>query len=146
MVFGGFCDSVVLSTVEKFDFLSETWSTILYTLPLGLAKMGVISFRDNIIILGGVDKYFQMQNSVYVWDLNASEWNKLNEMLYPRTFNNSALYFKNYIYVIGGNKQCNCERYDLSKNKWEIFSSYTSVLETGRLNELYNFCFTICEE
>lgn len=140
-VFGGFFDDQILSSIEKFDYISETWVTHFIKLPEKLAKIGVVYYKDHIIILGGINGAYDIIKSVRVLDVMSTEWHKITDMLYPRTFNQSACLYNNFIYAIGGNADCNCERYDFYSNKWQLIESYTSVLKSKKMNELYNFSF-----
>jgi hypothetical protein len=140
--FGGFFDHQILQSIEKYDTLSETWTTYFLKLKDKLAKMGIVTYQNNIIILGGINSSYDVVPNAWVLDTVNANWQKLPEMLYPRSFNQSALLFGNYIYAIGGNVDCNCERFDFYHNKWQLIESYTTALKTKRLNELYNFAFS----
>ena len=50
-------------------------------------------------------------------------------MLSTRTFNQSSVIYDGFIYAIGGNSECTCERYEFNSSQWQIIDSYTSVLK-----------------
>ena len=41
-LFGGFHDYEVLQSIEKYDSVLDNWITLYVTLPVGLAKLGVV--------------------------------------------------------------------------------------------------------
>jgi hypothetical protein len=48
-------------------------------------------------------------------------------------------YYRNKIYVIGGDYDMSCEVYDIKENKWSFISSYNTLLG----NSLYSFSSAI---
>jgi len=142
--FGGFSDEQILNSIEKYDILADTWISYFIRLPEKLAKMGVVNYNSRkIIIMGGIDSSYRIVNKVMEFDLLTNKFRNLNDMLYARSFNQSAILFDNYVYAIGNNPESNCERIDLAKDEWETIESYSNVMRNRRQNELYNFCFSV---
>lgn len=59
-VFGGFHDSKIVDSIERYDQILDAWQPLKLTLPHGLAKLGVTplpAFANNsncVIIMGGI--------------------------------------------------------------------------------------------
>ena len=70
-VFGGMHDLQILSTIEKYDTITDTWITVFFTLPKPLAKMGAsLIDRKSILICGGMSSDFEAKKDVFSFDLN----------------------------------------------------------------------------
>lgn len=145
-VFGGFYNDTLIPSIEKYDILANVWVTFHVKLIDSLAKMGVINYKNNIILLGGINEQYQMSNRAVVLDLQLGKWKKLPEMLDARVFSNSAFIHDSAIYTIGGNADAKCERFDLISNKWNSIESYSSLFRNKITNipniEMYSFCFS----
>ena len=140
-VFGGFLVHDTINSIERYDVEPDAWVTYFLKLPEKLAKLGVVTYKNNVIILGGINQKYENEKSAWILDLKSSEWGKLPNMLYSRSLNQSSFFYNNYIYVFGGNSECNCERFNFANGKWNLIESYTSVMKGKKINELYNFSF-----
>ena len=142
--FGGFYNDNLIQSIEKFDTLVNVWQIYHVKLQDSLAKMGVVNYKNNIILLGGISDDFRVSNRVVVLDLQTAKWKKLPEMSAPRVFNNSAFIYNSGIYAVGGNDSCSCERLDLVSQKWNKFETYQSVFPPlSKKQESYNFAFSL---
>jgi len=144
-VFGGFYNDTLVPSIEKYDIMANVWVTYHVKLIDSLAKMGVLNYKNNIILLGGINEEYQFSNRAIVLDLQIGKWKKLPEMISPRVFNNSAFIYDSSIYVIGGNSDSTCERFDFITNAWNSIGSYTSALKGKKqdINEVYSYCFSL---
>lgn len=143
-VFGGFYNDTLIPSIEKYDTLANVWITYHVKLFDSMAKMGVVNYKNNIVLLGGINEEFQVTNKVVVLDLQTGKWKKLPEMSAAREFNNSAFIYNSCIYAIGGNFESTCERFDFLSNKWKPLESYTKLLKSkNRQNEMYTYCFSL---
>lgn len=74
-VFGGMQDYVVLDSIEKYDTIADTWTTMYFKLPRPLAKLGSVLLHDNaILIAGGMSRDFEPSAETYELSLNTLEW------------------------------------------------------------------------
>ena len=61
----------ILSTIEKYDTITDTWITVFFTLPKPLAKMGVsLIDRKCFLILGGMSSDFEAKKECFSFELN----------------------------------------------------------------------------
>lgn len=141
-VFGGLNNNDLIYSIEKYDIRMNVWITFHLKLMNCIAKMGVINYKNNIILLGGIDEQFKVTNKCVVLDINLGNFKKLPEMKNPRVFSNSAIMYEADIIVVGGDSECSCEKFDLIEYKWKSFESYYNYLPERYINkELYNWAF-----
>lgn len=98
-------DKVYYSHINE-DGSIENWNTSLVSLPHPMTGMGVVSYKNNIIVVGGVVNGV-VTNKVYkatVDPVNGtiSEWQELTDL--PHLFNgtNQAIVVENKLITVGG--------------------------------------------
>lgn len=144
-IFGGLYNNTFIPTIEKYDIFANIWSIYHVKLFDAVSKIGVINYKNNIILLGGVNEKFEPVEKAVVLELNTGKFKKMPDMLSARTFNqNSCFIYNNYIYAIGGNYESSCEKFSLINNKWSVINSYSKVLSNrNKQNELYTYSFSL---
>ena len=132
-VFGGYDNKNILSSIEKYEPITDIWITYHIKLPIKIAELGVINLNNKyIFLLGGVDENNNLLDNVYIGRLDHNiinySWKEGPKLICPRKIRNNCFYLNNYIYVIGGSSEGICEKYSLIKTKWEMIRSYLTVL------------------
>lgn len=139
-VFGGVYNNQLLSSIEKYDTYTNVWITYHIKLPEKLAKMGIINYnKDIIIILGGVNEDYEIVSSVKQGRLDtksSNNWFKAPDMICPRGVSNSAFLFGDNIIVLGGSVEGVCERFDFATKKWEMIESYYKVIKEKKIEKI----------
>ena len=75
--FGGFHDFEMLSNIEKYDTITDTWITLYFKLPYPLAKHAAVSMdKRNILILGGMTNDYEPIASVINLDVGTAKFTK----------------------------------------------------------------------
>jgi len=79
-VFGGLNRSGRIDSVEKFNTKSEKWVSM-SSMPKALDNMACTSFGDKILVLGGVDRYFDAVidpvttvDSIFIYTVSTDTW------------------------------------------------------------------------
>lgn len=131
----------MLSGIEKYDAVLDTWVTLYVKLPVPLAKLGACSIEGGrqIAILGGMNGGFQRQRALYFFDLKSLKFSTVQggagDMKSAKTFNSVIHQHEGFLFALGGNERDTCERFDLYQNKWDIINSYAeNVQGTSELN------------
>lgn len=93
------------------------------------------------MILGGINSNYNLSNKVHILDISTFKWHSLDNMINPRTFNQSCFIKDDLLYVIGGNTECSSEIYSFKYNEWRLIDSYRNCIKNFKSNELYNFSF-----
>jgi hypothetical protein len=132
-VFGGYDNENILSSIEKYEPITNIWITYHIKLPLKVAELGVINYNNKyIFLLGGIDENKNLLDSVYIGRLDHNfvkySWREGPKLICPRNTNNNCFYLNNYIYVFGGSSEGICERYNFIKQKWEMIKSYLTIV------------------
>ena len=136
-VFGGYDNKNILSSIEKYEPITDIWITYHIKLPMKIAELGIININNKyIFILGGIDENKNLLDNVYIGRLDHNfvnySWREGPKLICPRNVGNNVFYWNNYIYVIGGSSEGVCEKYNLLKQKWEMIKSYLNVFEDLR--------------
>ena len=136
-VFGGYDNNNMLSSIEKYEPITDIWITYFIKLPIKIAELGVINFNNKyLFLLGGIDEKKNILDNVYFGRLDQNlikySWKEAPKLICPRNVKNNCFYLNNYIYVIGGNSEGICEKYNLIKQKWEMIKSYLTVMNDAR--------------
>ena len=136
-VFGGYDNKNILSSIEKYEPITDIWITYHIKLPMKIAELGIININNKyIFILGGIDENKNLLDNVYIGRLDHNfvnySWREGPKLICPRNVGNNVFHWNNYIYVIGGSREGVCEKYNLLKQKWEMFKSYLNVFEDLR--------------
>ena len=87
--------------------MADHWMTMHLKLPAASAKLAAVTVGgDEILVLGGLNMTLKKrQKTVLKFSLSSKKWISLNDMKIGKTFNNSAFYYDNYVYTIGGNEK-----------------------------------------
>jgi N-acetylneuraminic acid mutarotase len=86
-------DYNVLSTIEKYDTISDTWVTVYFVLPRPLAKMGIcLVEREAFFILGGMSSDFEARKETYSFSLETTQWKKHSDMSVPKLVSSGCFY------------------------------------------------------
>ena len=132
-VFGGYDNENILSSIEKYEPITDIWITYHIKLPIKIAELGVINYNNKFIfLLGGVDENKNLLDNIYIGRLDHNyinySWKDGPRLICPRNTRNNSFYINNNIYVVGGSSEGICEKYSLIKQKWEMIKSYLSFL------------------
>ncbi|KAK3099577.1 hypothetical protein FSP39_006430, partial [Pinctada imbricata] len=98
-VIGGRDNKQSLSSVEKLDCKSNTWSYV-RPIPQALNSHCAVTYKDKIYISGGIDGY-NATNKVWRYDPAMNKWRKRMSMLEARA-NHCMVVHDDSIYVFGG--------------------------------------------
>ena len=154
-VFGGYDNNNILSSIEKYEPITDIWITYYIKLPIKIAELGVINYNNKyIFLLGGIDENKNLLDNVYIGRLDQNfvnySWKEGPKLMCPRNTGTNCFYLNNYIYVLGGSNEGICEKYSLIKKKWEMINSYLMVMNDLGDDKIkymsseliYNFSFT----
>ena len=136
-VFGGYCNKLLLSSIEKYEPYSDIWITFSIKLPKKIAEVGVINLDNKfILLLGGIDEDFSPTSKMYIgrFDHNItkdSSWVNGQDLICPRVTGSSAFYWNKNIYVVGGSIEGICEKYSMATKKWNMIESYNSIIDNN---------------
>ena len=138
--FGGYNDSTLLDTIEKYDAILDTWIEISVTLPFKIAKLGAAELipDESILLWGGQyhdETALSNTNTVYKFDLKQEKLYKMISMNQKRTLPSLIPAIDNQIFAFGGWGDHTCEKYDKVSNKWVDISSYTSIAPNYDLSD-----------
>ena len=134
-VFGGYCNKLLLSSIEKYEPYSDIWITFSIKLPKKIAEMGVINIDNKFIfLLGGIDEDKNPISKMYIgrFDHNITKdnsWINGQDLICPRITGSSAFYWNKNIYVVGGSIEGICEKYSMNTKKWNMIESYNSIID-----------------
>ena len=132
-VFGGYDNKNILSSIEKYEPITNIWITYHIKLPIKIAELGVINFNNKyIFLLGGIDENKNLLDNVYIGRLDHNfvkySWREGAKLICPRNTRNNCFYLNNFIYVFGGSSEGICERYNFIKQEWEMIKSYLTII------------------
>ena len=118
------------NTVYVYDLNNNECKT-LPPLPLPVSDMATVSYKDNVILVGGVNEKVQTLNSVVMYDVKTGKIKMLPCLNHKRASSAAAI-TGNVIIVMGGyvyeTKTClnSVECLDLSSNVWRELSPMTT--------------------
>jgi hypothetical protein len=137
---GGF-DPVSLAAFFIYDIQTDQWSIRKALIePVCGAAMG--AWDGKIYLVGGDRGDFDLvpDNRVDVYDIATETWTKAGGTPMPTASVLSAyVQAKSYLYVVGGfsgdvnNNVNQTQRFDMSKNTWEVGPTFTSARAYGYL-------------
>jgi N-acetylneuraminic acid mutarotase len=114
------------NTVYVYDMNNNECKT-LPPLPFAITEMASVSYKGNVILIGGVNEKVQTLNSVVMYDVKTGK-NKMLPCLNHKRAGSAAVITGNVIIVMGGyvyeTKTClgSVECLDLSSNVWRELS------------------------
>lgn len=114
-----------LKTAERYNFTTNTWTTINEMIDSRRA-LTAVSLPNGVYAIGGYngDKYL---DSVERYDCDLDEWVTVKSMISSRwTLSSVSSTDCRYIYAIGGfdgSAKNTVERYDVFDDKWEMIQS-----------------------
>jgi hypothetical protein len=118
------------NTVYAYD-LNNNECKILPPLPFPISEMATVSYKGNVILIGGVNEKAQTLNSVVMYDVKTGKI-KMLPCLNHKRLASAAVITGNVIIVIGGHV-CetrtflnSVEYLDLSTNVWRELSPMTT--------------------
>jgi N-acetylneuraminic acid mutarotase len=118
------------NTVYLYD-LNNNECKILPPLPFAIAKMASVSYKGNVILIGGVNEKYQTLNSVVMYDVKTGIIKMLPCLNHKRVLS-AAVITGNVIIVMGGydfetkTYLSSVECLDLSSNVWRELSPMTT--------------------
>ncbi len=118
------------NTVYVYNMNNNECKT-LPPLPLSVTDMATVSYKDNVILIGGSNEKDQTLNSVVMYDVKTGKIKMLPRLNHKRS-GSAAVITGNVIIVMGGydletNKYLNSVEYlDLSTNVWKELSPMTT--------------------
>jgi hypothetical protein len=134
MVAGGrtstYLDADNKNTVHAYD-LNNNECKILPPLPFAIAQMATVSYKGNLILIGGINKKGQTLNSVVMYHVKTGKIKMLPCLNHKRAAS-AAVITGNVIIVMGGFDRENTTRFnsveylDLNTNVWRELSPMTT--------------------
>jgi N-acetylneuraminic acid mutarotase len=118
------------NTVYAYDLNNNKYKT-LQPLPFSVSKAATVSYKDNVILIGGVNEKCQTLNSVVMYNVKTGTVKMLPCLNHKRA-GSAAVIIGNVIIAIGGydyetQKRLNSVEYlDLSTNEWRELSPMTT--------------------
>ena len=115
------------NTVYVYDLNNNQWKTLL-PLPLAVSEMATVSYKDNVILIGGVNEKVETLNSVVMYDVKTGKVKMLPCLNYKRAAS-AAVITGNVIIVMGGydyqtkTRLDSVECFDFSTNVWRELST-----------------------
>lgn len=116
---GGPCTGGALSTVERYDIQTDTWTTVA-SLPSARSDLAAVAHGGKIYVFGGCNSSSGYLNNVDVYDPNTNTWSPLQSMPTARA-SLVADVVGNLIFAIGGinpTKLAINEVYNIAHDKW----------------------------
>ena len=119
------------NTVYAYDMNNNECKT-LPPLPYRISAMATVSYKDNVILIGGVNEKAQTLNSVVMYDVKTGKIKMLPRLNHKRA-GSAAVITGNVIIVMGGYDYetktflNSIEYFDFSTNVWKELSPMTTV-------------------
>ena len=100
IVAGGFDNTNILSSAERYNPKDNTWTAIN---PMPTAKYGAqaVGIGSKVYVIGGTTTGGAVTKSVYVYDDATKAWSNGTDMNSARSFSSATVY-DGKIYVVGG--------------------------------------------
>ncbi len=125
--FGGYEGAGRIDSIEQYDIANDIWNMMKIKFPLSVeAETATLISKNEVLILGGHDNSAGTKDAMIV-NLETHSFIKVPSMQHER-FLHSAFYYENYVYVMGGVDNCECQRMNVNTYKWENISSYKDML------------------
>jgi N-acetylneuraminic acid mutarotase len=133
-VIGGY-NNTALKLVERYDPAQDLWETI-EALPDRRTEAAAAVFEGKIYLMGGRDDAGRVKDDVFVYDPNAPESSRWQEIgsLEEKRASAAAVMFQDRLYVLGGvddreRLRKTVEYFDPQTNDWELDTNWTLDLE-----------------
>ena len=127
-IVGGYMTSSkdLTNTVLMFDPATNTF-TELQSLPYSVSRMATVTWKDNVVLLGGIDNERNRLNKVLLYNVTTGNYRMLPEMKKKRN-GCTAVVIGDNIVVMGGldethTELCSVECYNFDTNTWTEFPS-----------------------
>jgi hypothetical protein len=122
-VFGGYEGTGRIDSIEQYDIANDIWNMMKIKFPLSVeAETATLISKNEVLILGGHDNSAGTKDAMIV-NLETHNFLKIPPMEHER-FLHSSFAYENFVYVIGGVENCECQRMNVNTNKWESITSY----------------------
>ena len=114
------------NTFLMFDPLTYNF-TALQPLPYSVSRMATVTWKDNVVLLGGIDNERNRLNKVLLYNVTTGSYRMLPEMKKKR-YGCTAVVIGDNIVVMGGQDEtntelCSVECYNFDTNTWTEFPS-----------------------
>ena len=125
-------DSNVIDNVLMFDPATNNF-TELQSLPYAVSKMATVTWKDNVVVFGGVDKKNRVLDTVILYNVTTGSHRMLPSMKKKRRGCTAAIVGDN-ILVMGGSDEDfkpsnSVECYDFDTNIWTEFPGMIKARE-----------------
>ena len=123
------------NTVYAYDISTNECKT-LPPLPFSVGGMATVSYKDNVILIGGTNEKSETLSSVVMYDVKTGKVQMLPCLNYKRA-GSAAVIIGNVIIVMGGydyetkTKMDSVECLDMSSNVWRELSSMSAKRVSG---------------
>jgi hypothetical protein len=128
----------VLNNIEKFNVITNMWTSLYPKLPFPVCKLAAIAIdKKNILMFGGVTGDMENTAAVFNFDSVTSKFSKKASMRVSRSLVGGVFIGSDkFIYAMNGTSaEMECERYSMNSNKWEFIPSYTLITNGKDINE-----------
>ena len=88
IVAGGYDDTEVLTSAEKYDPVSNTW-TYITNMPVAKAGAGYTLYNGKLYVSGGWNSSWDITKTVHVYDPTANTWEQISDMKTARLYHTS---------------------------------------------------------
>ena len=124
-IYGTFLDSI-----NVFDAVNNTISTLNVTLPVKMANIGAAALGDKIYLFGGSSEDAMKHNTIYEFDTSTNTISELNTVLPDGFLGIAAAAANNKIYLFGGQSNSGLQ------SIIQEFDPKTSILITSKSGEV----------
>ena len=107
------------NTVLMFDPATNTCTEV-KPLPYQVSRMATVTWKDNVVILGGVDNQFKSLKTVTLYNVTTGSHRKLPEMTTKRQGCTAVIMGDNII-IMGGDGLNSVECFNFNTNTWTEF-------------------------
>ena len=118
-----FCDDTT-NTVLMLDPVTNT-CTELKPLPYAVSSMATVAWKDNVVVLGGMDKEGKRRNTVILYNVTTRSHRMLPKMRKKRSGCTAVTIGDNIIVIAGCDETCkyinSVECYNFNSNTWTEF-------------------------
>ena len=124
----GSCKDTTTNTVLMFDPATNTCTEI-KSLPYRLSRMATVTWKDDVVILGGLDDQDNILNTVILYNVTTGNHRMLPEMTTKR-WGCTAVIIGDKIIVMGGrgeNYHKSMECFDFNTNTWTELPAMTEA-------------------